>query len=412
MTSGVLIVGGGLAGIAQSIKEASKGRKVLLVEKSESLGGLLKGFKHGEDEFPIGAHFLRRFNDERVNRVLFDNLTWLDFRYLRAGHFVNNHLDTSSPFININNLPLFTKVSCYKSVLKSLIFGPVTTGESQLVDAGSLIESVYGKRVRLLFERLSLKYFGTPLSQLKRCSLDPLVISSRVKIFNPWISRVLKKLMRADAILSYHSYREGSTEYASFVPRNLKYTQWWSTVRKRLESLGIEVHTSSHISIDGKEIIVDGPQKLRLCANEWDIQDCAGWSNTSDKLSSSVTVIRFLKVTNRVSIDCHYITSYCDLTPFTRLTFMENIGGGFNGLVLEDVFFDDQGIKQIASLESVSKALIEMNLYSSDTKFSLAGEIKLIGKGFRPSFLKNTSDSSPSSLGIAGGVNWFMNSHV
>jgi squalene-associated FAD-dependent desaturase len=60
VTAGVVVVGGGLAGVAAALAAADGGAEVVLVERRARLGGLVSSFRHGDLSFDHGQHvFLR-----------------------------------------------------------------------------------------------------------------------------------------------------------------------------------------------------------------------------------------------------------------------------------------------------------------------------------------------------------------
>jgi squalene-associated FAD-dependent desaturase len=60
VTARVVVVGGGLAGVAAALAAADGGAEVVLVERRARLGGLVSSFRHGDLSFDNGQHvFLR-----------------------------------------------------------------------------------------------------------------------------------------------------------------------------------------------------------------------------------------------------------------------------------------------------------------------------------------------------------------
>ena len=62
--SSVVVVGGGLAGIAAALECADRGAKVTLVERRRNLGGLTWSFRHGDMWIDNGQHVFLRCCDE------------------------------------------------------------------------------------------------------------------------------------------------------------------------------------------------------------------------------------------------------------------------------------------------------------------------------------------------------------
>ncbi len=64
MTSAVVVVGGGLAGIAAALECADRGARVTLIERRRNLGGLTWSFRHGDIWVDNGQHVFLRCCDE------------------------------------------------------------------------------------------------------------------------------------------------------------------------------------------------------------------------------------------------------------------------------------------------------------------------------------------------------------
>ncbi|HUE60506.1 MAG TPA: hydroxysqualene dehydroxylase HpnE [Acidimicrobiales bacterium] len=64
MTASVVVVGGGLAGIAAALECADRGARVTLIERRRNLGGLTWSFRHGDMWVDNGQHVFLRCCDE------------------------------------------------------------------------------------------------------------------------------------------------------------------------------------------------------------------------------------------------------------------------------------------------------------------------------------------------------------
>ena len=64
MTASVVVVGGGLAGIAAALESADRGARVTLIERRRNLGGLTWSFRHGDMWVDNGQHVFLRCCDE------------------------------------------------------------------------------------------------------------------------------------------------------------------------------------------------------------------------------------------------------------------------------------------------------------------------------------------------------------
>ena len=71
MDKGKLIIGEGLAGVCAAVKYRLQGYKVILIEKSNRIGGLLQGIIIEDKEFPIGTHILRKTGQDYLDQIIF-----------------------------------------------------------------------------------------------------------------------------------------------------------------------------------------------------------------------------------------------------------------------------------------------------------------------------------------------------
>lgn len=65
-----IVVGSGIGGMAAGVLMAHQGKKVLMVEKHDCLGGRVSAYKKGEFNFDLGVHIISRGNKGPLGEVL------------------------------------------------------------------------------------------------------------------------------------------------------------------------------------------------------------------------------------------------------------------------------------------------------------------------------------------------------
>ncbi|RYG16518.1 MAG: FAD-dependent oxidoreductase [Chitinophagaceae bacterium] len=102
----VLVVGGGIAGIASALTAHESTHNYMIVEAANELGGLLKSRTYGDYSFDYGTHFINYTFNEDVDNVLMPrNIAddWNQFSYLKAGSYFKQ-LNELSPLIAANDV--------------------------------------------------------------------------------------------------------------------------------------------------------------------------------------------------------------------------------------------------------------------------------------------------------------------
>lgn len=409
MTGKVLVIGAGLAGISQALAEHKTGCEVVIVEKAGEIGGLLTSFESSEGlEFPIGTHFLNKFENPYVNELLYEGLDWKHFEYIKMGHVANGRLDKETGFLNISYLPLESQIAYYAALVKGLAARRYDSRCSE-----SLFDYIYhrhGEGVAYVFDDISQARFGQYADKLAADSLNAMVLTQRVKAFWPGASDLLKRFDYFDKRLAFHSCRKGATLGKSFVPKDGHYKKWWRSVRSRLESKGIKVLTKARATYyeDRVDVIHNG-STLRLSLDKWKVIDSVGISSKHKASSVDVrTNVRFFVADEAPTLSCHYITNYDSSLPFSRLTLCDNIWDGSRRFVVENVYSG----RFVDWEEQIIEAMKSLKIYTPNTRIRQVGTIEMLNTGFTPKLLESSYTADSSTIGIASGKRWFMHEHV
>lgn len=416
MKKTLYIIGGGLAGISQAIKNQKSYEKICIIEGSQGIGGLLKSICVNNNHYPIGAHFLRKTNIGEIDEILYPDIAneWTVLPYLKNGTTSYKRLDTGTGFLNIRYAPIRVKINLYMVLIYNFIKHLVraTAENHNESNEYDYLRSRFGKCIAKEFNELSVKYYGISLKKQSRGSLVSIVCTDRVKAFSKALTLNLKKLSYFDNILSYHDSKTGSIENSNFVPNSLNYTKWWSDVLKRLKSNGIQVITSAKVEkIHNKKLFVKSTNHKQddFCINladEDDIIDTIRVGKGSS-VKISETILLFLESSVKPSIESYFVTSYSKEDVFSRITFCANIGGKHNGIVVEI-------IKPIGRILEPEKAAHEVEIqvknYGMIEKNAVLKLVKCINlktNGFQPTLITD-KNINYDTIGKAGGSKWFM----
>ncbi len=181
--NGIVVVGGGVAGLCAAYLLQKSGFKVTLIEKETRIGGLARSFKYGDFTFDIGPH---RFHTEDKEVLSFihkimgqDSLltikrssgVWMFKRYhdwpLRPGSIIR--------------FPLPVMLGIGRDIIKR----NQTAGD----DFASHISAMYGETIfKVFFKPYTEKFLHVPPEELHadwaKAGIDRAVIDKRVDIKN------------------------------------------------------------------------------------------------------------------------------------------------------------------------------------------------------------------------------------
>lgn len=412
------ILGGGLAGISLAINK-KQDFDITIIESSEQLGGLLNGIQINGNQYPIGAHFLRKSGNTELDEVLFsEHYKWKYFDVLSAASTSFGRIDTDTGFLNINSSSTSFKLSFYMHLIKNLLKNIFLKRSEKHPD--NLLEMIkvrFGTMVAEQFNNLSNKYYGLDLEEQEIDSIDPLVCTDRVKCLTPRQTILLKKIPYFDRKIAYHRSTSTGLLKQNFVPYQLQYKEWWHAIAENLKELGINL-------VMNTQVVEATPEKLVLNSlntssemrcHEIKLREGDTFIDTIGLIKRTAanhthTTLLFFESDQRPSIRNHFVTSYTSRDVFSRITLCGNIGGSHNGFVVEIVLRKER----MPSIEELGSTCIdqmkEYGIISGSAKTKLVKYINLRAKGFRPKLITNKElDSGKNkSYGIQNNKNWFM----
>jgi phytoene dehydrogenase-like protein len=242
MSNDVLVVGGGIAGLAAALVLAGQGRKVKLVESAPALGGLLRSHARGKwGDFDHGTHVFSETGVAELDAVLFAGVRgsqdWIGHAHCTQDIFFSSQRYRSS-FLDVRLLGHDLHERAWQEVqaLPPSVHEPTTLSESVAAAYGPTLEQhVFRPLMQKMFDaRLqdlapdAARFFG-----LRRLILGTAELTRELKAAHPW----------HDARLAFHEPTEGASPIRHFYPTDHGIGLWAQQATARLLSLGVEILT-------------------------------------------------------------------------------------------------------------------------------------------------------------------------
>lgn len=431
MKKNILIVGGGLAGIASAIFHAREGTKVTVLEQTEELGGLMRSYTSPEGfSFDYGTHFLRQTGVDDIDKEIFDNLPasdWIFFPYLKCGNFFERQLNLDSPFILASRI---REDDYTKGLVEFLECRPQPDKFKNLSDqlVGTFGRTFYEKIHRPLIK----KFYDRDPSTLEVDSHMILGLN-RILVENPERSRQLKLTSFNDSRLGFHSYREGVSGLKSIYPRTGGIGKWVAVLRSIMMNKGICVQTS--VSVNSLQVTAGRVRSAVLSNGDSIVVDKLVWTipptiflnlakeeYEKRKLTFVSPRVYHLLSNRSPNTDAYYITCHDHQLKTYRVTLHTNCNetkcGEFYPFTVEVISHDHCDTNTERS--QILKELTIMNLFDSDARIQLINVeivrngIPIPEVGYRNTILEHLSmsrsiASNVSFVGKSTGEKFFMN---
>ena len=229
-----VVVGGGIAGICTALFLANRNESVILVEKGNSLGGLMRSTSPFENEFHFdyGTHFIGQTGKEKLDNLLFKNITLSKYNYLKVGSFYENLFEGNgfvTDFHLSNRHVFFNQINIKDENQKA----------NNLKD--QLVNSFGEGYTHELFDPILKKFFGYTSKKLK---IDAHLLFGLQRIITSNKENVnkLKRTNKAyDNVLAYHSYKEGQSKLKALYPKKGGVGEWVKSLVIELQSMNVEI---------------------------------------------------------------------------------------------------------------------------------------------------------------------------
>ncbi|HEY0240843.1 MAG TPA: FAD-dependent oxidoreductase [Friedmanniella sp.] len=258
----VVVVGGGIAGIAAATGLAERGVRVVLVEPEAQLGGRVRAWPldgpdgDGGRSMSRGFHaFFRQYYNlrsllRRADPGLDHLVPITDYPLVMA----------DGPSDSFTGIPRTPPLNLAAFVAKSPSF---TLRDLTRVDAGAAMELL-----DVSFPATFSDYDGESAAHfLDRLRFPELARHLALEVFARSFFADPDDFAAGELVAMFHAYFLGSSEGLLFdVPDDDYETTLWGPMRRHLEGLGVEVRTGS--SVTGLDLADEGPVLVTLASGE------------------------------------------------------------------------------------------------------------------------------------------------
>ena len=423
-----IVVGGGIAGIVTAYYLLQKGKKVLLLEASNKLGGLLNSKNINDNYFDCGTHLLRETGIEHLDEFLYRGLEVDRFEYLKTGSFYKS-LFTSNGFVSYYHLGLDVKENCFKELLEaSKQHYPVAENlEQQLIQ-------LFGKSYyKYIFKGIINKLFFKEASALLPDS-HLLFGLGRLIAGNSEETNILKcENPIIDSLLGYHSYKQGISRLKSMYPKQGGAGAWVTLLENKLIELDTLIIKNAKFKVS---LLGDRVDEFNVQDKKFAIENlyctvppiflynALGIEKPQIAITQRLTsVIVDILYSGDYLTDLFYIQNYDPAFKSFRITLYDNynktqksgkikrltveflfnneiISNEFIGYIAKDELVKMKVVDDITKLEIVNTSIIKGGFPIPTPQFKLVSET-LINE------LSHISNLT--FFGKASGKNWFMN---
>jgi phytoene dehydrogenase-like protein len=262
-----VVVGGGISGLLAGLLLAERGgRKVIVIERENQVGGLLRCFDYGKyGFFDYGMHNMYETGIAPLDELLFGLLPKDDWQLLErgardlAGVIFNGRVQHNSPFPDLRYLPPQQWGSCVLGFFRQL-----ETQQSQ--GHGNAWEDVsarFGTAVAEIIDAALRKQFGKPAQELAPFATR-LTTLSRVVMFSETPFADFMESSELRARLAWPEQRTLPPQWESgrksYYPRKYGMYRVINALLARLRAAGVEVLTSAKV----QSLESDGVRVKRL----------------------------------------------------------------------------------------------------------------------------------------------------
>ena len=267
-----VIVGSGISGLVSGLFLSKKGKKVIIIEKEDNIGGLLKSFNYGDfGIFDYGMHNFLETGIPEIDQLILDLFPLNQWNILEgekrdiAGAYFNGRIQFNSPYIDIRHFD--TKY--INDLRKHFKRSEVNFGKSPS-NAEEYTNERFGKKLSEMTSNIALKkIFQKPpkdldVGAINLTPLSRLVISNEEQTLEDYKSEFLRERIafpeQKKLPLELSSGRRG------YYPKQFGIFRVAEALKKEILSNGGNILTSSSV----KKIRIDQNKIDKITVNNKD----------------------------------------------------------------------------------------------------------------------------------------------
>lgn len=376
----ILVVGGGIVGITSAYFAKNNENKVILVESSDSLGGLLKSTCNKYGCFDYGTHIATKTGVDELDDFLFSDFNennCYKFNIGKSGNFYKGKLSDISPFVNTNHLD----ISDYQQGCSELELANNKVGKNL---KETLINRYGDTFYQCIFKDLIYKNFGCDAQYLANECL-PLFDMPRILAFDKEVSRQKKLNKVLDEKIGFHGFIAGVDK---FYPKKGGIGHWIKNLEAKLLNLNIDIKTKSSITqIEANStgfLVHINDDILQVDELVWTLSSAllnkfidTGFSGI--KPSFRKMAIYDFVFEKPLKTDSYYINVYDNHLLSNRITCYQNLQStsefyACSVEVLNEDFFDFE-----SKIKYIEQELIKIGITEEGSKFS---QCRILKEGF------------------------------
>lgn len=422
-----VIVGGGIAGITTAFLLIKQGLKVILIEKEDALGGLLKSKNHQGHYFDYGTHIVSETGIPDLDNFFFKGMDFNVFRFLKYGNFHHKLYDKNG-FLTDFALSEQDRYNCFTELLE--------VSKNQQNKKYSNLEvqlrNEFGNQYyEQLFFPVIKKLFSVEANRLTP-DAHRLFGLSRIISGTPQETRVFKKKPYLDVKLAFHSYTEGKSSLKSFYPSYNGMGEWIKFLEVKLLKLGVRIIKNANFSFMHNEKKITTLQvldeKLAVDKLYWTIPPIFLYKSLNLKLPNlqipkrlNSIIVDVLLESGEYQTDLYYFQVYDPTFESFRITLYDNYSKTGSKKKRITVEFLSESLRNDTSIygEIAIKELREMKVVSDNSTLTCLN-IGVVKGGFPVPTVDFTEQSERITkelesfknvffFGRSIGKVWFMN---
>ncbi|MCB9508067.1 MAG: FAD-dependent oxidoreductase [Myxococcales bacterium] len=380
----VVVVGGGLAGLAAAVLAARRGASVTLVEREATLGGLLASVHYPDAGwFDWGTHIPATVGDAELDEAIVCALPASERAHLgpaAAGSYSFGALCPGTNWPSVRNLPRDVQD---RGLVELIEAAPNEVAHNCADSLRVEFGETFGGHLGAALERL----FGIEMSALAP-GANRLFGAARIVASTAVAAAELKQVPRLDRALAFHDQRVGATDVERVYPKRGGVGAWFQAIVDGARSLGVRVLTSTQIvgvDVRGRAIAA-----LTTASGESLAADLVVWSVPMQPL------VRFLDgptpplpqfrragvvhyLTDRpYATDRWYITVYDPNALAFRVTLYGNVDGDATHGHRVTVEFLVRDMSELPSASAVREELVGMGIIDSAAGLREVGRLDAV----------------------------------